>query len=118
MSPELLEQPSNTVTILVSNDEARATRAWQLLTGEGVLNVYVLGGGLNGWLDELAPEVGCMGCRPVDGSPGDDTLRYAFEAALGSDRPVADPDNFHEMELAFDPKVKLQVRTALQGGCG
>lgn len=118
VSADFIEQPANTITVLVSNDEARATEAWKLLTGEGMINVYLLAGGLNGWLDEFAPEVGCEGCRRVAGPAADAGLRYAFDSAMGSDRPVADPFTFHEMGMFFIPKVKLQVRTVLKGGCG
>ncbi len=34
----------------MSNDEAQATEAWRYLVAEGVINAYVLEGGVNYWL--------------------------------------------------------------------
>jgi hypothetical protein len=118
LSPELLEQPSNTLFVLVSNDEVNSTEAWKLLVAEGVLNVYVLEGGINGWLDRFAGGGACEGCYVREGGLADGTLRYSFDAALGANRPIADPDTFRDLELPFTPKVKMEVKTELKGGCG
>lgn len=115
---EFLEQPSNTLFVLVSNDEVNSTRAWKLLVAESVLNVYVLEGGINGWLDRFAADGACEGCHRREGDVPAGTLRYRFDAALGADWPIADPDVFRDLTLPFIPKVKMEVRTELKGGCG
>jgi rhodanese-related sulfurtransferase len=121
ISLRLLSAPQNTVIILTSNNEHRSTEAWKLLVSDGVLNVYTLEGGINNWLDIFKHE----GCGPlcrvaVELSEGSisDSLRHVFEHALGSAQPTADPDALTEFELDFTPKVKLQTRKTLGGGCG
>ena len=118
MTKELLDEPPNAVTIVVSNDEARATRAWKMLTGEGIMNVYILEGGINGWLDLFAVEGACDGCRRKTGPVAEGELAWEFEAALGSDRPIADPDVFRDKGFFFVPKVELKVQERPAGGCG
>jgi rhodanese-related sulfurtransferase len=118
LTRELLDEPANAVVILVSNDEGRSTEAWKMLTGEGILNVYILAGGINGWLDRFAVNGACAGCRRMEASPGNDQLRWAFDAALGANRPIADPDLFADKAMVFAPKVKLEVRQRPTGGCG
>ena len=118
LTPELLELPGNTVFVLVSNDEIRSTDAWKLLVGEGLLNVYMLEGGINGWLDRFAGEGACSGCYPRENNVTEGSLRYSFESALGADRPIADPDLFRDLILPFKKKVKLEVKTVIRGGCG
>ncbi len=115
---ELLEEPGNTLFVLVSNDEINSSEAWKLLVAESVLNVYILEGGINGWLDRFAGEGACEGCYPVEGDVAEGTLRYEFDAALGANRPIADPDTFRDLVLPFIPKVKMEVRTEIKGGCG
>jgi len=118
VTTELLEQPANALFMLVSNDEAAATEAWKLLVAEGVPNVYLLEGGINAWLDRFAVDGACDDCHPRDGEVPAGALRYRFDAALGADRPISDPDTFRDLTLPFTPKVKLEVRTELKGGCG
>lgn len=119
LTKELLDEPPNAVIVLVSNDEDRASEAWRYLTGEGIMNLYLLEGGINGWLDAFAGEGACEGCRPMEdgeGEPG--ALRWSFEAALGSNRPIANPDLFRDKSMFFIPKVKLEVKARPAGGCG
>jgi hypothetical protein len=118
MTKELLDEPPNAVTIVVSNDEARATRAWKMLTGEGIMNVYILEGGINNWLDLFAVEGACDGCRRKTGPVAEGELAWEFDAALGSDRPIADPDVFRDKGFFFVPKVELKVQERPAGGCG
>jgi rhodanese-related sulfurtransferase len=114
---ELLDKPSNTLFVMVSNDEQNATEAWKLLVAGGVLNVYILEGGINGWLDSFAGEGACQGCRPRPGGHEVETLRYLFDSALGSNRPIADPDLFRDLDLPYEKKVTMEVRTEVKGGC-
>jgi rhodanese-related sulfurtransferase len=117
----LLAAPSNTVIVIMSNDEQLSTEAWKLLVSDSVLNVYILEGGINNWLDIFKHE-GCGSwCQvAVDLSEGSmsDSLRHVFEYALGSAQPSADPDALTDYELGYTPKVKLQTRKTLGGGCG
>ncbi len=118
LTDEFLEEPSNTLFVLVSNDEINSTEAWKLLVSESVLNVYLLEGGINGWLDRFAGEGACEGCRPIEGNVSEGSLRYRFDSALGANRPIADPDTFRDLALPFIPKVKMETKTELKGGCG
>ncbi len=110
----------NTVTIVVSNDEARATDAWRWLVAEGVPNVYVLEGGVNGWLTRFAPDGGCDECRPLADAtaPADETLRWSFPAARGARYPIADPDHFADRAFLYPAVLEMEVRTPISGGCG
>jgi hypothetical protein len=100
----------------VSNDERRATEAWRLLAAQSVINVYILEGGMNGWLETFG-HVGHEQCVDVD-PVGASTLRHRFESALGSAHPSADPDNLRHHGLQYTKKVELQTRKTLGGGCG
>jgi len=112
----LLEPAANTVYVVMSNDEAAATEAWKMLTAESVPNVYILDGGLNGWLDVFAPEDADIVPMPIP--VGIDQLRYVFPAALGDHYLAADPDP-HAYVLEYTPKIKLQrPRGPGGGGCG
>lgn len=82
-----------------------------------MINVYILEGGINGWLDRSA-EGACEGCRPREDALPPETLRYEFDAALGANRPIADPDTYRDLVMLFTPKVKMEVKTELKGGCG
>lgn len=113
---ELRAEPANTLTVVMSNGEEDATQAWKLLIAESVPNVYILEGGVNGWIDTFASDTFRVENPPV--SVAQDRLAYAFPAALGSRYPIARPDP-HAYELEFTPKVELQtVRGPASGGCG
>jgi rhodanese-related sulfurtransferase len=115
MVAELLLEPSNTLIVVMSNDEAAATEAWKILTAESVPNVYILEGGINYWLATF--QEGASDKTAALNLKASDNLRYDFNIALGARHPAADPDP-HEFELEYTPKVKLQVKKALSGGCG
>jgi rhodanese-related sulfurtransferase len=111
----LLQEPANTVIVLMSNDEERATEAWKTLTAESVPNVYILEGGINNWLDTFAAEDSQL--QRISASKAD-LLRYTFPAALGDRYPAATPDP-EEYELEYTPKIKLDVKRGPGGGgCG
>ncbi len=119
LTKELLDEPANAVTILVSNGESQATEAWKMLTSEGIMNVYILQGGINGWLDLFAVEGACPGgCRPKEGPVAEGELAWRFDAALGSRPPIANPDLFTDKAFWFIPRVKLEVKARPAGGCG
>ncbi|MGB5562277.1 MAG: rhodanese-like domain-containing protein [Sedimenticolaceae bacterium] len=107
----------NAVIVLVGNDEAVATRAWQVLMATASRpNAYILAGGINRWLDEFAP--GHAAAAPADNAPADETLRHSFEWAMGSRHPAALPDPHHAQAREFSMKVKLQKKVVKKGGCG
>jgi len=139
----LLASPENAITFLVSNDEAAAMRAWRDLKAQGVLNLYVLEGGVNGWLLRYPPSP-CVATRkptPV----ATDELGWDFAVAVGERSPSAHPHLArreaepacartpasspaegahaagHEPKAPAHPfvkKVKLQKKTVAKGGCG
>ena len=119
----LLEKPSNTLFVVMSNDEENATEAWKVLVAESLANVYILDGGINNWLTtfDIEPDIGspvAVAMLPTllpNAPPGDDLLRYDFPAALGSQYPAAAPDP-HEFEIEYIPKVELQVKQVTGGG--
>jgi rhodanese-related sulfurtransferase len=113
--PDLQAKPDNTVFVVMSNDEAQATEAWKTLVSHSVPNVYVLGGGVNTWLQTFDSATNPAENRA---SNGDDTLDYVFDAALGSRHPAAKPDP-HAFDLEYESKVQLQIkRGPLGSGCG
>ena len=118
----LLSAPPNTITVLVSNDELRSTEAWKMLVAGGAPNVYVLEGGLGGWLDLFGPEeegaAGGDGGVELVATDAEGSFRYRFPAAFGAGQPAADPDALRDHGLEYEPKVKLETRRAVGGGCG
>jgi hypothetical protein len=108
----------NAAKIIVSNDENRAEEAWRILTVQGVKDLYILGGGVNFWLELYTkPDEQSINVPVPEG--GDDILHHTFEAALGSKHPAADPDPAHLPKRTYDPKIKLiGPVVAKSGGCG
>jgi rhodanese-related sulfurtransferase len=113
--PDLQAKPDNTVFVVMSNDELAATEAWKTLISHSVPNVYILGGGVNTWVDTFdAQALRAESAASVE----DDTLDHLFDAALGSRHPAAKP-NPHAYELEYEPKVELQIqRGPIGSGCG
>ncbi|GAB4578554.1 MAG: hypothetical protein Fur0022_12890 [Anaerolineales bacterium] len=109
---DYLLEPSNTVFVVMSNDETAATEAWKFLVAENLPNVYILEGGINNWLS-LYGEKDLARVQA-----GDDELKFAFSSALGAKYSAARPDP-HQYELEFTPKIKLQMKQGPSGGgCG
>jgi rhodanese-related sulfurtransferase len=105
--------PADTILVLVSNDEKRAAQAWKLLTTQKVINLYILEGGINRWLEVYGHLTALS--EPAE----DDTLRYSFNAALGAKNPASDPDPAHVPERKYNKKVKSVGGAARKsGGCG
>jgi rhodanese-related sulfurtransferase len=111
--PELLALPGQTFFVLMSNDEEQATAVCKQLVSLEVRNLYILEGGVNNWLAVYGE-----GLPVRSGTPGDETLRFEFAAALGDATPTAAPSQ-HEDGIEFVPKVQLvkEVPTG-GGGCG
>jgi rhodanese-related sulfurtransferase/uncharacterized membrane protein (DUF485 family) len=116
--PDMLAHTAaNGVTVVVSNDEVTATQAWKTLTAERVPNVYILGGGINGWIDAFGKDEPDI--QPIGAPVPEDELKYIFPAALGDRYECADPNPIENEELEFEPKIKLQMkRDKSGGGCG
>lgn len=116
LSTDLRAEPANTVTVVMSNDEARATEAWKALRAESVPSVYILEGGVNNWISTYADPEDVAGARVQ--SPLPDHLAFTFPAALGSAYSFAQP-NPHSFDIAYTPKVQLEIKRGPGGGgCG
>jgi len=116
LAKNLIEQAPNTVFVLASNDEAKATSVWKQLRAASVPNLYVLEGGINDWLNTFASDAFIQQTQIE--APADGALRFHFEAALGDRYPMASP-NLTGMEEAFESKVKMERKRApAGGGCG
>jgi hypothetical protein len=143
---DLTAAPDNTILLLASNGEVDATLAWKQLKAQGVLNLYVIEGGINHWLEVYPPSPAVaqpVGTRVPAG--GSEPLRYRFMVASGDQCPSAHPELFeHGGELAatavvaaaaaptgtswfdgsrapehrYTKKVKLQKKVVARGGCG
>ncbi|SMF05777.1 hypothetical protein SAMN02745866_00455 [Alteromonadaceae bacterium Bs31] len=112
LADTLIALPGNTVTFLASNDENFATEVWKLLRAAGVPNLYVLEGGVNGWIKQFAPT---EFTAPND---GEEKPAFFFKQALGERYPMASP-NLADYELDFTAVVKLEIKRAPEGGgCG
>lgn len=107
------------VTILISNDEARAETAWRTLRVQGVPQLYILAGGVNFWLDIYGahPREDAATAHVEPGGP--DTFRHSFDLALGAAQLGADPDPAHTPTREYQAKVELsQPGRKKSGGCG
>lgn len=114
--PELVNEPANTVIVVMSNDETAATEAWKTLVAESVPNIYILGGGINQWIATYSH--GEFQTQAAFSVIPDDQLRYAFDAALG-DRYAAAAPHPEAHALVYLLQVRLELKRApSSGGCG
>jgi rhodanese-related sulfurtransferase len=112
----LTEPPTNSVFIVMSNDEAAAIQAWKILSASSVSNVYILEGGVNNWIAFFGKDDVTLHPNP---NAGDDQLGYIFPAALGSRYESCSPSPVEYEKLDFEAKIKLQLkRDKSGGGCG
>lgn len=108
--------PQNAVVFVMSNDETQATAAWRYLVAERVINVYIVEGGVNGWLDAFGEAD--FKAEAATPARGDDQLRYVFPIAYGERHPAASPAEDRFM-LQYENRVKLDLkRGPASGGCG
>lgn len=113
---DLLNEPANTVIVLMSNDETLSSTAWKILTASSVSNLYILEGGINYWLDIFKNNEYTKSWDPQANRT--EELTHTFPAALGSRHIAADPDYDHlKVKVLFTPKVKLVTKVRRQGGC-
>jgi rhodanese-related sulfurtransferase len=111
-APDLIGLDPRTVIVTMSNGEDDATQAWKSLTANNVINVYILEGGVNAWLDIFGEDADP---KPVNYP---DELAFTFTSAIGGRCVASDPDA-HEFHLVFEPKVKIAAAGAVVGGgCG
>jgi rhodanese-related sulfurtransferase len=118
LGPKVRNLDPSVVKFLVDNDEANAEKAAMDLIAHGVINVYIMEGGLNRWLQwveaDEAPDAGTL-----PGPKADNTLRWKFQAALGVRHPASDPDYEHVPVRLFESKVKIaKSKAGAGGGCG
>jgi len=114
---DFMEEPANTVFVTISNDEVLATEAWRIMVSESVPNVYILGGGINEWINVFANEDFLVDHPRIE--TDDEQLKYLFTSALGARYAPAQPhiDSFEDIE--YESKVELELkRGATSGGCG
>jgi uncharacterized protein len=136
----ILDRPPTTVTFLVGSGETAAVKAWKQLTAQGMVNLYVIEGGMNHWLERY-PVDACVAER-VGASGERDRPDWRFLFATGSSQPAAWPelaasrwfrtpcvdpasaapgDSRHGRSWpvhAYTKRVKLQKKVAVKGGCG
>lgn len=140
----MLAAPDNTVFLLAGNGEAAAVSAWKDLKAQGVLNLYILDGGINGWLADFPPHP-CVATPSEDSGarPDRDDLAWRFRVAVGDRLPSAHPDLPSDdpapdcsespadagvasawfdgrttLRLEYTRKVALQRKVTARGGCG
>lgn len=114
----LTEPPTNSVFIVMSNDETAAIEAWKFLSASAVPNVYILEGGVNNWIAFFGQDDKTLAAQPKP-EAGDDELAYSFPVALGSSYESCSPSPVEYENLEFVAKIKLQLkRDKSGGGCG
>jgi rhodanese-related sulfurtransferase len=118
--PVLLTEPAtNSVFILMSNDESAAVQAWKTLVASGLSNSYVLEGGVNNWIAVFGKDDKELQSVSAAANPADDQLAYLFPVALGDRYESCDPSPIEYEHLEFEAKIKLQLkRDKSGGGCG
>jgi len=116
LAEELIAQPANTINVLMGNDETEATHLWKQLRAASVPNLYVLEGGVNGWLETFAPP-GMLREHSLLSDTETRTPLY-FDLALGSRHPMASP-NPNAFSKDYVRKIKMEIKRApAGGGCG
>jgi rhodanese-related sulfurtransferase len=113
---DLLSLPASTVIVVMSNDEADAVGAYELLRGLGVLNLYVLDGGINNWLNYFP--IDSSVAEKIEGDTSGEALHYVFNRAVGANVSAANPGTEDLKEIKFEKKVKMQKKKVTSGGCG
>jgi rhodanese-related sulfurtransferase len=92
--------PATSVKVVIAADEKSAEQTWMRLRALGLINVYLLEGGVDGWLSAYH-----------DGTP--------FRAALGARHPASRPNLATAPERKFEKKVKVSAGAkSAGGGCG
>jgi hypothetical protein len=135
----LLDASPTTVTFLVGESEAAEANAWKRLTALGVPNLYVVEGGIGGWLERY-PVDACVAERvgSAEGRGGGWRFAYATGSSLPSAWPELESSRTFRSPCAapgegghsgghhaarwpahtFTKRVKLKTKAAVKGGCG
>jgi hypothetical protein len=135
----LLDASPTTVTFLVGESEAAEANAWKRLTALGVPNLYVVEGGIGGWLERY-PVDACVAERvgSSEGRGGGWRFAYATGSSLPSAWPELESSRTFRSPCAtpeegghsgghhaarwpaytFTKRVKLKTKAAVKGGCG
>ena len=135
----LLDASPTTVTFLVGESEATEANAWKRLTAMGVPNLYVVEGGIGGWLERY-PVDACVAERvgSAEGRGGGWRFAYATGSSLPSSWPELESSRTFRSPCAapeegghsgghhaarwpaytFTKRVKLKTKAAVKGGCG
>ncbi len=119
---QLTDVPPNMVMVVMSNNETAALRAYKLLKSQGVLNLYILSGGVNHWLKLFPLDTTIAHPRKQDVAATGEELNYRFTRAVGASQPSANPDLQHEqlqaLSLQYTKHIKMQKKKTIAGGCG
>lgn len=117
----LQDSPPNTVLVMASNNETDSTRAYKMLRAEGIINLYILEGGINNWLNHFPVDSAIAQKRtPRPGGTAGE-LHFNFTRAVGSMTHAANPGLEEEAghaKISFKRKVKIQKKKVVSGSCG
>jgi rhodanese-related sulfurtransferase len=140
----LASAPGNMVFFIISNGEEASTQVWKALKAGGVLNLYIIEGGINKWLEVFPPEP-CLLGKSVKTSSGPEQLNFDLLYAVGDQSRAAHPDSIRTQPWlkcpeitrteeataagwgpttkwfeppTYEKKVILQRKVATKGGCG
>ena len=110
----LLADDPQRVLVLVDRNGGEVVRsAYRQLRGRGVMNVYYLEGGMEGWWRFFPPEAE-HASQLEDGT-------WRFHLSVGDGDRSANPrlaDEKAGLDIPFTRKLALQKRKVLSGGCG
>ncbi len=111
-------RPKNNVNIILSNDEKAALDTYKKLRAQGVINLYILSGGINRWLAlfPLSKEIAVK-----NGDKTEDSLTYDFRREVGELMTQSNPGgnmHYHGKKIAYKKKIKIKIKKGVTGGCG
>lgn len=113
------EVDPETIVVLMSNDEARAAELWRLARARGLVNSYILAGGINGWLEHYGEHFEPRPIAVADANGAAEPMRFTYPAAIGDRTETAWPDPHHLPPQDYEVKVKVVKPIGLEGGgCG
>lgn len=123
---KLNSMPPNTVKMLVSNHETVALKAYKQLRAQGVINLYILDGGMNAWWRKFP--VAKKNLFAVSQKDGLENPIYIFNKAYGDSLPQSFPKwHYFEQEglekglykkPSYDKKIKIETKKTVTGACG
>lgn len=117
-----LQEKPDTVIVALSTEEVIATQAWKTMKALGLVNIYILEGGINNWL-KMFPPPETIAYR----ESGQFIFIRSVGERIGSAFPVKQHGgDAHDKEthgeqpekLPYTKKVKMQKKKAVMGGCG